>query len=159
MFLNRTNKMTFFLNEGKVTKMHLVSDEIFPRRKKLYLLLNIKFCFKVGRKLFFIFLQHEHSDENLQFWNDVNKMKRLTDDPIQQGLRMRTIYNDYIKPLATKEVFCSVFMIEIPVNTSYSSCKGKERTTILLFKYLLQLMLYMLYILVDDGLLNSALLI
>ena len=37
--------------------------------------------------------------------------------------------------------------------------KGKERTVFILFKYLLQLMLYMLYILVDGDLLNSALLI
>ena len=37
--------------------------------------------------------------------------------------------------------------------------EGKERTVFILFKYLLQLMLYMLYILVDGDLLNSALLI
>ena len=37
--------------------------------------------------------------------------------------------------------------------------KGKERTVFILLKYLLQFMLYMLYILVDGDLLNSALLI
>ena len=37
--------------------------------------------------------------------------------------------------------------------------KGKERTVFILFKYLLQLMLCMLHILVDGDLLNSLLLI
>ena len=37
--------------------------------------------------------------------------------------------------------------------------KKKERTVFILFKYLLQLMLYMLHILVNGDLLNNALLI
>ena len=42
---------------------------------------------------------------------------------------------------------------------SFSTFKRNETTVFILFKYLLQLMLYMLHILVDGHLLNSALLI
>ena len=42
---------------------------------------------------------------------------------------------------------------------SGSISKGKKRIVFILFKYLLQLMLYMLHILVDGDLLNRALLI
>ena len=59
--------------------------------------------FLVGRKLFYLFLQQEHSEENLQFWNEVNGLKEISDCK-EKVSRMRSIYKEFIKPMALKEV-------------------------------------------------------
>ena len=58
----------------------------------------------MGRKLFNLFLQQEHSEENLQFWNEVNTMKEVEDSK-EKLIKMRSIYKEFIKPMALKEVF------------------------------------------------------
>jgi len=59
--------------------------------------------FIVGRKLFYIFLQQEHSEENLQFWNEVNHLKEIVETK-EKAIRMKAIYKEFIKPMALKEV-------------------------------------------------------
>ncbi|XP_066915028.1 uncharacterized protein [Clytia hemisphaerica] len=58
---------------------------------------------ELGRKLFYLFLQQEHSEENLQFWSEVNGLKDISDCK-EKVSRMRSIYKEFIKPMALKEV-------------------------------------------------------
>ena len=61
------------------------------------------FSFLVGVKIFEIFLQQEHSDENLKFWQEVNDLKRI-DDHNEKKEKMKNIYEEYLKPMASREV-------------------------------------------------------
>lgn len=58
---------------------------------------------ELGRKLFYLFLQQEHSEENLQFWNEVNSLKDSPDENDKTN-KMRAIYKEFVKPMALKEV-------------------------------------------------------
>lgn len=58
---------------------------------------------KTGMMLFDVFLQQEHSDENLKFWLEVNKLKGL-EDTNEKRDKMKNIYNEYLKPMSSKEV-------------------------------------------------------
>ena len=56
-----------------------------------------------GRKLFQIFLQQEHSEENLLFWVQVDELKVLT-EPSAFTAKVNEIYFSFLKPMAEKEV-------------------------------------------------------
>jgi len=53
--------------------------------------------------LFDMFLQQEHSDENLKFWIEVNKLKTMESENDKKS-HMSKIYNDYLKPMSSKEI-------------------------------------------------------
>jgi len=54
--------------------------------------------------LFREFLQSEFSEENLDFWLDVENFKQMKDSKKQTLQKAQQIYDTYIKELAPKEV-------------------------------------------------------
>ncbi|XP_047124817.1 regulator of G-protein signaling 13 isoform X2 [Hydra vulgaris] len=56
-----------------------------------------------GRLLFEMFLRQEHSDENLQFWIEVDRLKTLI-KPQDKKARMMHIYFEFVRPLAEREI-------------------------------------------------------
>ena len=56
-----------------------------------------------GRQLFQIFLQQEHSEENLLFWNQVSALKAIT-EPKAFASQVHEIYTTFLKPMAEREV-------------------------------------------------------
>nr|CAD2168494.1 unnamed protein product [Meloidogyne enterolobii] len=59
---------------------------------------------KYGCMLFREFLQSEFSEENLDFWLDVENFKQMKDSKKQTLQKAQQIYDTYIKELAPKEV-------------------------------------------------------
>ena len=59
-----------------------------------------------GRKLFTEFLQQEHSLENLLFWSEVESLRQmfLSTDISAVTEKARTLYTDFVKPMAVNEV-------------------------------------------------------
>lgn len=58
---------------------------------------------QAGLLLFDLFLQQEHSDENLKFWIDVNHLKTIVDIK-EKRLMMKKIYKEFLKPLSFREI-------------------------------------------------------
>ncbi|XP_057297738.1 regulator of G-protein signaling 17-like isoform X2 [Hydractinia symbiolongicarpus] len=56
-----------------------------------------------GKKLFSIFLQQEHSEENLTFWLEVNQLRSM-ENLNERKLKMKKIYLEYLKPMASNEI-------------------------------------------------------
>ena len=63
-------------------------------------------CDEGGRKLFTEFLQQEHSLENLLFWTEVESLREMfaSEDPIVVAAKARTLYTEFVKPMAAYEV-------------------------------------------------------
>jgi len=56
-----------------------------------------------GRRFFDMFLHQEHSEENLLFWDEVNRLKCVKDPEIYT-IQARDIYLEFLKPLSSKEI-------------------------------------------------------
>jgi len=58
---------------------------------------------EVGKLLFERFLQQEHSEENLKFWLEVERMKS-TQDSTKRYILIQRIYREFIEPRASNEI-------------------------------------------------------
>jgi len=56
-----------------------------------------------GRRLLALFLQQEHSEENLLFWNEVHALKTIA-EPSDYTAKVKRIYMEFLQPMAEKEV-------------------------------------------------------
>ena len=59
---------------------------------------------ELGRELFGVFLKSEYSEENLEFWLEVENFKGLDDDSEERHGKATHIFNTFVKPLSEKEV-------------------------------------------------------
>ena len=66
----------------------------------------------MGILLFERFLKQEHSDENLKFWLEVEKMKNIQDSA-KRYILIQRIYREFIEPSASNEVYFSSLLIFI----------------------------------------------
>lgn len=56
-----------------------------------------------GRRFFDVFLQQEHSEENLMFWSEVNRLRDVKDQKLFT-IHAREIYLEFLKPMSSKEI-------------------------------------------------------
>ena len=59
---------------------------------------------ELGRKFFASFLRDEYSEENLEFWLEVEIFRTLTVESDEQRTKRNGIYEMFVKPLSKKEV-------------------------------------------------------
>lgn len=58
----------------------------------------------VGCNLFRLFLEREHSVENLDFWFECEEFKKLKEGKKATQQRAHAVYNKFVKDKAEKEV-------------------------------------------------------
>ena len=108
------------------------------------------YLYKGGRQLFDVFLQQEHSEENLMFWGEVNKLRTVT-EPKEHSTAAKHIYLEFLKPMAAKEVFvipipvflfrCSLFSTNLHVGVTFSDDNCVPLTYVI-FAFTLQVCLF-----------------
>ncbi|VDM37024.1 unnamed protein product [Toxocara canis] len=70
---------------------------------------------KHGRELFRMFLVHEFSEENIDFWIECEEFRKMKEGKKQTEQRARDIYNKYLAAQAWKEVSVNTIHFSFPL--------------------------------------------